>query len=239
MKKSIYILLFSAINCLAFSQTFEKDMETVYKNFVSASKIAYNIKYVLKENHNDNSRIISQNTGRYIKSKSKCISQYATKYTLTVPGEILMVDKDEKFIRVKKQAGDDKKDPDFMSQLKEYNKGIDKVTRLTTNKKDVITYNVQLKNIALYGISRYEISINTKTFYMEQMTLFYKQPLKKDPQNNIQGTEVPRLEIIFSDFNNQKIYNEAELETGFYYTKDNKKLSPTANFKNYDVKEIF
>lgn len=238
MKKHItYFLII--VSLLIKAQTFDKDLELVYKNFVNAPKISYNINYVLKESHNVDSKIISQNKGRYVKQKDKFISQYALKYTLVSPIEIIMVDKEEKFIRVKKQEKTKTpQTPDFIEQLKEYNKGIEKVTKLTTNKKDVVTYSIQLKNLPLYGISRYEISINTKTYYLEQMTLFYKNPLAKDPDNNILGTEVPRLEILFYDFNNSKNYSEMELETNYYYTKDNKKISPSVNFKNYDVKEI-
>ncbi len=230
------ILLGSVTN----AQTFDKDLEQVYKNFVNAAKISYNINYVLKESHNVDSKIISQNKGRYVKQKDKYISQYALKFTLVLPSEIIMVDKDEKFMRVKKQdKSKTPQPPDFIEQLKEYNKGIERVAKLATNKKDVVTYNIELKNLPLYGISRYEISINTKTYYMEQMTLFYKNPLAKDPDNNINGTEVPRLEILFYDFNNSKNYSELEFETNYYYTKNNKQISPSLNFKNYDVKEIF
>lgn len=237
MKKYLYITALILTSLVSFSQTFEKDMAIVYKNFVNANKIAYNIKYVLKQSHDINSGIISQNTGYYAKLNDTYISRYASKYTIVCPKEVIMVDEEEKYMRVKKQ-GKQTNEPDFLGQLKEYKNGIEKVTRLTTNKKDVITYNVELKNIALYSLSRYEISINTKTFYMEQITLFYKQPLQKDDENKIKGNEVPRLEIIFYDFNNAKIVSPNELEPVYYYTRSNKKISPSSNFKNYDVKEI-
>jgi hypothetical protein len=240
MKKLVYTiaLFFICVFVNAQSQSFEKDMEMVYKNFVNINKISYNIKYLLKESHEVNSKILSQNTGRYVKIKDKYISQYSNTYTLVNPTEVILVDNQEKYIRIKKQTKNKVQEPDFLGQLKEYNKGVQKVTRLTTNKKDVVTYNVQLKNIAIYGISRYEISINTKTYFMEQMTMFYKNPLEKDPENNIKGTEVPRLDIIFFDFNSLKIYNELELNSSYYYTRGETKINPSANFKSYDVKEI-
>jgi hypothetical protein len=221
------------------AQSFEKDMELVYKNFVNAGKISYNIKYVLKEGHDVNSKVISQSMGRYIKRDERYMSQYASKYTLVTPKEIIMVDAEEKFICVKKEEQKGKTQPDFLKQLEEYNKGVEKVTRLETDRKNVITYKVELKNLPLFGVTGYEVSINTKTHYMEQVTLLYKKPLRKDPDNNISGSEIPRLEIIFYDFNNPKNFKPSELEGSYYYSAANKKLKATENFKNYNVKEIF
>jgi hypothetical protein len=238
MKKYYSIPLLLLASVVARSQNFEKDMELMYKNFVNASKISYSIKYVLKESHDINSRVISQNTGRYVKAGETYLSQYDTKYTVVTPKQIILVDNSEKQVRVKKDERKNKQVPDFLADLKEYSKAISKVVKLETNKKEIITYHIELKDIPFYGISAYDISINTKKNYMEQMTLFYKKPLSKDPDNNIKGTEVPRLEIIFYDFNAPKLYKNEELDPLYYYVAENKKIRASSNFKSYNIKEI-
>lgn len=227
------------LSVFAVGQTFEKDMEQVNKRFVNNNRIAYQINYVLKESHDVNSKVLSKNSGRYVKQNDKILSQYDKQFTLITANQVVMVNKDEARILVKQQASKENTSPDVIAQLNEYNKQIEKVVRLTTNKKDVIMYSVELKKNPLSPISKYEISINTSTFYMEQMTLFYKGTLDRDEENNIKGTEVPRLDIIFYDFNAGKLFTPQELEPSYYYVKSDKKYLPSANFKNYVVKELF
>jgi hypothetical protein len=239
MKKIQYSLCLLLLVVFTKAQNFEKDMAQVYKNFVNAPKIAYDISYVLKENHSATSKIISQITGRYVKLNDKCISQYDAKYTLTNATEIIMVDKEEKNIRVKKQ---NPKKPiantDFLTQLKEYNKAIESVSALPGAKKETIVYTVQLKKNGIYPVTKYDITINTKTYYMEQISLFYNRPLDKDLDNNITGSEIPRLDILFLNVNAAKLYKTDELETAYYYSKQAKAISPSSNFTGYNIKEI-
>ncbi len=237
MKLISYIFLFATLGFNIKAQNFETDMKLVYDDFIQSEKVAFNISYVLRENHNLDSRIIHTNIGKYIKLKNKFISVYDTKSTLVLPSEIIMIDKEDKKIRVKKVKQKENINPDFMTQLKSYNGYISKVVALKTNKENVLTYNVELKSNAPFPISKYEISIDTKKHYLVQMSLFYKKPLEKDEDYKITGKEIPRLDIIFSDINNSSLFSIVEFEEAYYFLKKNSKLSPSQNFKDYDVKE--
>ncbi len=220
-------------------QTFEKDLEKVYKNFINTSKISYSIKYVLKENHSPDSRTISESSGKYLKEKDKYINVLDHRSTLVTNNEIVIIDNQSKFIRVKKVAGKMPEKPDFLSQLTEYNENIDKVTQLSSTKKNVVVYRVDLKANGYSPVSYYELAINAKTNYVERISLYYSKPLNKNEEYKVTGKERPRLDIIFYDFNNTSHEAQKELSSNYYYIKNQNKLSPTFNFKGYDVKEIF
>ena len=60
--------------------------------------------------------------------------------------------------------------------------------------------------------------------------------MERDDDFNISGSEIPRLDIIFSEFNNDKLLNTKELDPSYYYSKFDETLLPSVNFKGYDVK---
>lgn len=237
--KQILFKIFVLTSAVSFSQNFESDMKLVYTKFNRAEKIAFNIEYVLHENHNADSKVITTNKGKYVKVKDQYISTYDSKYTLVSPKEIIMIDNQDKRIRVKKMKEQKKSEnPDFMVQLKEYNKYISKTTSLNTNKADVIMYRIELNSKSPFPISAYELTIDKKQGYMLKMSLLYKTKLEKDETYKVTGDEVPRLDIFFNDINDKKLFAMNEFNEEFYYTKRNSKLFPSEKFKNYDIKEI-
>lgn len=238
MKTIFYILFFVFVYLKLTSQNFETEMKMVYANYNQSDKVAFNIDYKLRENHNPNSRIITTSTGKYVKVNDRFISVYDYKLTLVSPTEIIMVDKSEKKIRIKKLKSKIESNPDFMAQLKSYNSFVAKVVPIRTNMENIIMYNVELKVGTPFPISKYELYIDVKKHLITQMSLFYKKPLEKDEDYNIAGTEVPRLDIVFYDINNNKLFTKAELEDAYYYKVRNEKLVPSINFITYDIKEI-
>ena len=238
-KKFVHLVILGFTIAFAKAQTFEKDMELVNKKFVNSIKISYKINYILRESHDELSRVISKNSGKYAKHNSAYISVYDTKATLVNAKEIILIDGTDKQIRVKKM--DAKKPlpvPDFVTQLREYNKQVSGITR-EVHEKGVVVYDVTLKDVGLFPISHYQLTIDTHSGYLKQMTLFYKKPMERDDDFNISGSEIPRLDIIFSEFNNDKLLNTKELDPSYYYSKFDETLLPSVNFKGYDVKEIF
>lgn len=238
-KEFVYLFIFGFITLFTNAQTFEKDMEQVNKKFVNTPKISYKINYILRESHDESSRIISKNTGKYAKSNSTYISVYDTKATLVNPGEIILIDGGDKHIRVKKSSvKNTPAAPDFMAQLKEYNSNVSAITR-HTQEKDLVMYDVTLKDVGFFPITHYQLTIDTRNGYVKQMSLFYKKPMEKDEDFKISGSEIPRLDILFSEFNNNKLLDAKELDPSYYYSRSDKNLFPSSNFKGYDVKEIF
>lgn len=239
-KQSLHICYLILLTLSLGAQTFEKDMELVYLNFVNVPKIAYQINYTLKASHKTESAVISKSGGKYIKLNNTYLSVYDDKVSLTMPSEIIMIDNQEKRIRVKSVTTKEKTNqPDFITQLKEYNKNVAKVTKLAGINKNTFSYKIELKNTDLFPISSYEITIQQKTNYVEQITMFYKKPLQKNEDYSVNGTEIPRLEIQFYNFNSAKLIASKELEPSYYYSKLNKKLIPSSNFNGYDIKQLY
>lgn len=225
--------------CPAIAQDYAKDMEEIQIKYKSLTKLALKIKYVLHENHNANSRVISSEEGRYIKMNKKSLSSYDQITTLLTVDKAIMIDKKEKRMRIKKfQKQVETGAPDFLAQVNDYSKYIYKTTCLKTNKEHVILYNVELKSSKDNPISRYEIAIDKKNGFIVMLTLFYITKLEKNPDFNVAGTEVPRLDIIFSDINDSKLFSISEFEDSYYYSKQKGKAIPSLNFKGYDTKEI-
>lgn len=221
------------------AQDFEKDMQLLNKKFVSAENISFRIDYVLKASHSENSDVINRNSGRYVKQNQIFLSAYDRKATLVTPDKTVFLDGDDHAIRVKKtsEAKNNVSPADFLVQLKQYNKNVSEVKH-TLLAKHLIKYDVILKDIQLFPISHYELTIDLETGYLRQMTLFYRKPLHKDADFNITGTELPRLEILFSGFNQNTIFSKNELDINYYYNVSSGKLTPSTNFKGYIIKEI-
>jgi outer membrane lipoprotein-sorting protein len=240
MSKLRYSFLLLVLWPLIFTgQTFEKDLEQIHLKFVNANYISYRLNYVLKESHDINSRVISTLKGRYVRNEKVTISQMDQIYSVGFNDKTVIVNKDDKQLFVKNEAPKPSQAPDALQQLKEYNQFVSKTTRLATSKKDIVMYVVELKSNVLSGVSKYEVSFNEKTFFMDQLTLYYKKPLPKDENYGVKGTEIPRLEIQFYDFDSKAIYDKAELSATYYYTKGASGYVPSFNFKGYGIKEMF
>lgn len=220
------------------SQDFSKDMNKVYETYKSNSGIGFTIKYVLHENHNETSRIISSKNGLYVKLKNKVLSRYDYLTTVTSPNKIITIDNSNKSILIKNFNKNIYTDvPDFIGQFKNYEKSVVKTKVINSNVPNIIIYSVELKTGGLAPISKYEISIDKKSGYITKMSLFYTTKLDKDEDYGIKGTEIPRLDIFFSDFNDKKIVNANEFDDFYYYTKVKGGVIPSVNYKNYTVKE--
>lgn len=221
----------------ALSQTFEKDMEQMHKKFVNAAHIAYTIRYVLKESHDEGSRIVSESTGKYIKDNDTYLSVLDDKATLVTPRQVVLVDREQKRISVKQVKEKIQETNDLVKMLKLSTETAQKINRREV--KNQIVYDVILKSEARSPLERYQVKLNSETFYMESVTLFYKKALEPNKDYRVSGKEIPRLDIFFGDFDDRKINTDPEIQTDYYFTKLNNKLSPTLNFKGYAIKEIF
>lgn len=231
-------LFLSTVFLQVFAQDFSNDMQLVNEKFAANPNVSFRIDYVLRAEHKMNSRVISRNTGRYVRRKEVYLSVYDKKATLVTANEVIMLDGDDRTIRVKKlTSAAPTQSPDFFAQLKEYNKNVKEIKRTVLDKHRV-QYDVILKNTQLFPISHYELTIDVESGYLQQMTLFYKKPLGKDPNFNLDGSEVPRLEILFSAFNQSSVFDKSELSAGYYYYFSSDKLTPSTHFKGYTIKEI-
>jgi hypothetical protein len=241
MNRKIIMTVILALSLFVLhAQSFEKDMELAYQQFVNSVRISYHIKYVLHENHQASSRVIMESKGKFVKEENSYISVYDTKASLVTNQEIIMVDHDTRRIRIKKlNESDPSPVPDALQQIREYNKNVAKITSTENNSANTVTYRIELKKTGLFPISHYEITLHAKSHYIEQLTLFYKKPIEKNEAYRVNGNEIPRLDILFYDVNASGVYSKQELENDYYYIKNNKQLLPSSNFKNYDVKEVF
>jgi hypothetical protein len=239
MKKKRMLLGLILCTFLLQAQNFEKDMELVYKYFVNAPRIAFNIKYLLKESHKAESKVLTETSGRFMKEKDTYLSELDKIATLVTPLEILFVDHNDKRINIKKIKAKPPENIDFIKLLKISQSNIETVNKQPSEHKDQLTYKIKIKSSDVYPMSYYEIVINTKTNYLERMTLFYKKTLQENESYGVTGKEIPRLDILFYDFNSPKLNAGQELKTLYYYTKQNAKLIPTINFNGYAIKEVF
>lgn len=236
MKQAAFYI-FMLYSGVILSQDFSKDIAKAYSAY-KTERICFNIKYVLHESHKSDSRIISAKNGSYVKSKDKTLSKYDHLSTLTASNKIIVVDGDEKNIRIKKFNKDLYKEvPDFISQFKDFEKSISKTYLLKSDDPNILCYSVELKKNGLIPVSKYEIFIDKKNYYIVRMSLYYLNKLEKDDDYGIKGTEIPRLDILFSDFNDKKVFDESEFSDAYYYIKAKGKLLPSVNYKNYVVKE--
>lgn len=239
MKKIIIVTVCFLNVVLMGAQSFEKDMELVHKYFIDAPYISFNIKYQLKENHKADAKILTETQGRYVKENSSYLSVMDKITTLVTPQEIVFIDAEEKRMNVKKIKDKLPENIDFIKLLKLSMPNVEATTVKKESDKNHVIYKIKIKNSDLYPISGYEIEMNTKTNFLERMTLFYKKTIQQNDDYGITGKEIPRLDIVFYDFNKEKNNTLKELQTIYYYTKNNSKLIPTLNFNGYAIKEIF
>src|SRR5436190_24327338 len=117
MKKLILSLLI--IGQYMMGQTFEKDLKAVYDEFANPKRIAFDIRYVLGSTHAPGSKIINESNGKYIKSDRSYLSSFEKKSTLVTATEVVVIDDEQKRLRVKKLREPLIDKADFMTQLKE------------------------------------------------------------------------------------------------------------------------
>jgi hypothetical protein len=220
-------------------QEFEKDMERIYNSFVKPDYIHFNIRYVLRAEHQPDSRVVSETNGRYAKSKNKYISVMDSKATLVTPREVLMIDKAERKIRIKKLKEPIENSIDFLTQLKELNKDIAGTSKANDKNAQTFVYQVRLKNTEFMPVSAYDMEVDVRTNHITRLTLYYKKPLEQNEDYHVKGDEIPRLDIIFSDIETGKPGSSTELNPEHYYTSNKSQLIPTTNFKGYEIKEVF
>jgi len=237
MKKTVFAIFSLLAGCLP-AQDFAKDLEQVYKHFVNAERISYAIKYSLRAGHQENSRLIMESPGRYCRNKQSHLSVFENKTTLVTGSEIVMIDRAEKRIQVKKTDGTSSGVPDAVSILKTFSNYVHKINRIPSGKNQAI-YDVYLKPGSEQPIDHYRIVLNTGSYYLESISLFYKTGLRRNEDYQVTGKEIPRLDISFYDFNSPQTNVSEETRADYYYNKTSNKLSPTLNFKGYAVKEVF
>ncbi|MDF2449488.1 MAG: hypothetical protein K0R26_1992 [Bacteroidota bacterium] len=236
MKFWIYIFIF--ICRIAVSQDFAKDMDKVYNTYKSFKNFGFNVKYILHENHNINSRIVSQSVGKYVKFDNKTLSVFDENSTLTSGTKIISINHAEKRISILKNTKESyAKTPEFLAQFDTYKKHIEKISLLNSSDNNVLYYSVELKRNNITGLSKYEVVIDKTKSYIIKMTLFYSRKLEKDENYKVEGTEVPRLDILFTEINDKKLFNLNEFSDQYYYSKLHGKIMPSSNFKNYNIKE--
>lgn len=218
------------------SQDFKKDIVDVFNQQNKLPNLCYSLVYTLRESHNVNSKVLHKSNGKYIKIKDSYLSSIDHITSITMPDVIIMVNKADKTMILKKNMMKTPVQPDIMKQLEEYNKFTQKIVT-TDLGKGKYSYTVELKK-TLYQISKYEIVIDTKAKSIVRLSLFYKNALAKDDAYHITGKEVPRLDIEFNDYNNFNLLKEAECKKNYYVTQNHNKLTPTSNFLGYAIKQL-
>lgn len=239
MRTIIFLFSVSVLFFQSRGQGFEQDMQAVYKSFIAPEHISFDIQYVLRSGAGSDARVISESKGRYLKSKNRYISVFDSKATVVTPREVIMIDEEDKRIRVKKLKESIDNTIDFLEQLKEFNKSIERTERELSSDGRNVTYRVILKSTDLLPIRQYDICISSKTHLISRLTLYYKKPLEKDEDYKLTGNEIPRLDITFSGIETGKPASSRDLDPAYYYSVNKSQLSPTNNFKGYEIKEVF
>lgn len=231
----IYLFLITQISVLK-SQDFNTDLMAVMAQQNKLEKQCYSITYTLRENHNYNSKVIYKSLGKYIKTKNTFLSMLDHITSVTMSDQVIMVDSEVKKIVISKNTKKVQAQLDVLKQLEGYNKNILKTVR-TEISKNRFLYSIELKKNPS-PISKYEIVIDNRSKSLVRLTLFYKGALPKDDDYHITGTEVPRLDIEFFNYNDFNVLKEIECSKSYYYNQNGNKLIPTYNFKDYEVKQL-
>jgi hypothetical protein len=231
---TIIVLMVVAGNCV--SQVAKEDFAKINKVYSDNHQLSMKMKYEVYKNKNSATALQTE-TGEVVQAESGKYTRIGKIETIETDQYRLIVDHEEKNMSMLGISNEEqpvaKPDASYMVNLEQLLGICSKVEFKKINDSQN-NYTMVIPDEEYEEIS---ISFNSTTFFIEKMTLYYKEKQNlEEKENGLK--EAPRMEISYYDVNTKPNLKNAVFTYSRFLEKRNGKWIGKAPYQDYKINEL-